>query len=57
MKKIDQARIHARLTRIIEEQTIIVLINPGNKQSQVKDIQKAKEYWNDYIKRKGDRLQ
>jgi putative addiction module killer protein len=31
---------------------IVVLLTGGGKKSQNKDIQKAKEYWNDYKERK-----
>ena len=41
-----------RIYYAIDGETLILLINGGNKRTQDRDIKKAKEYWNDYKKRK-----
>jgi putative addiction module killer protein len=35
-----------------EDNTIVILLNAGNKDTQNKDIERAKYYWKDYNKRK-----
>ena len=37
-----------------DEKTIVLLLTGGDKKSQSKDIKKAQEYIDDYIKRKND---
>lgn len=41
-----------RIYYCLEDNKIIILLNGGNKNSQQKDILKAKEYFNDYLNRK-----
>ncbi len=41
-----------RIYYFIEDNKIIIFLNGGNKNSQQKDINKAKIYFNDYLKQK-----
>ena len=38
----------ARLSRVVDGDTLVVLLCGGDKGSQDRDILKAKEYWKDY---------
>ncbi len=37
-----------RIYYAIDNQTIVLLLNAGDKSTQPADIQKARDYWNDY---------
>lgn len=41
-----------RIYYCVENNKIVILLNGGNKNSQQKDILKAKEYFTDYLNRK-----
>jgi putative addiction module killer protein len=34
-----------------QEKTIVLLLTGGNKKTQCKDIEKAKQYWNEFKER------
>lgn len=42
-----------RIYYCLENNKIIILLNGGNKNSQQRDISKAKEYFTDYLNQKG----